>query len=189
MARSKPIAKERGTDYLRKALYPEGPSNVGEPADVAKATTGVMTKVITLKDFDANALDMPVGQERNTRPRVLVLSNVPRLSDAQQEAITTFLDAGGGVLVTLGERIESKHYNADLYKNGKGWLPAHLEDFAGDENQPEKSPGPLMSSLFHPAVQLFRDVPEYLFSASALPALVEGDDARPQYRRRSLRSP
>jgi hypothetical protein len=140
--------KQRGTDFLRDALSP-----------ARDLTPAVLVKVVSINDFDADALNNPVGKEPHTRPRVLVLSNVARLSDAQQDAIGNFLAGGGGVLVTLGERVDARHYNDDLYRNGQGWLPARLEDLAGDEAHPEKAVAPLASSLFHPAVDIFRDVP------------------------------
>jgi len=140
--------KQRGTDFLRDALAP-----------ARDLTPAVLVKVVRISNFDADDLSAPVGKEPHTRPRVLILSNVARLSGAQQEAVTNFLTGGGGVLVTLGGRVDAKHYNDDLYRNGQGWLPARLEDVAGDEAHPEKAVAPLASSLFHPAVDIFRDVP------------------------------
>jgi hypothetical protein len=144
----KPDAKQRGSDFLRDALSP-----------ARDLTPAVVARVVPINEFDADALHAPVGKEPNSRPRVLILCNVARLSEAQQEAVSNFLVAGGGVLVTLGERVDANHYNGDLYRGGQGWLPARLEDTAGDEAQPEKAVAPLASSLFHPAVELFRDVP------------------------------
>jgi hypothetical protein len=144
----RPGVKQRGTDFLRDALSP-----------ARDLTPAVAAKVVAVDEFDADALNLPVSKEPNSRPRVLILSNVARLSDAQQEAVVNFLAGGGGVLVTLGERVDPKHYNEDLYRGGQGWLPARLEDITGDEAHPEKSVAPLASSLFHPAVELFREVP------------------------------
>src|SRR5262249_36600959 len=141
-------AKQRGSDFLRDALSP-----------ARDLTPAVLVKVVPITTFDADDLTLPVNKEPHTRPRVLILSNVARLSESQQEVITNFLAGGGGVLVTLGERVDPKHYNEDLYRGGQGWLPARLEDLAGDEAHPEKAAAPLVSSLFHPAVELFRDVP------------------------------
>jgi hypothetical protein len=140
--------KQRGSDFLRDALSP-----------ARDLTPAVLARVVPVNEFDADSLTAPVGKEPNTRPRVLILSNVARLSEAQQEVVGNFLAGGGGVLVTLGERVDPNHYNAELFRSGQGWLPARLEDIAGDEDHPEKAATPLASSLFHPAVELFRDVP------------------------------
>src|SRR5207237_7749343 len=93
-----------------------------------------------------------------TKPRVLVLSNVPKLTPHQQEGIAQFLAAGGGVLVTLGDRVDAQHYNEDLFRGGQGWLPARLDDVAGNEAEVARAPAPLASSFFHPALELFREV-------------------------------
>jgi hypothetical protein len=140
--------KQRGSDFLRDALSP-----------ARDLTPAVLVRVVAINDFGADDLSTAVGKEPHTRPRVLILSNVAKLSEAQQEAVSNFLAGGGGVLVTLGERVEARHYNDELYRGGQGWLPARLEEIAGDEGHPEKAAAPLTSSLFHPAVELFRDVP------------------------------
>jgi hypothetical protein len=89
---------------------------------------------------------------------VLVLSNVARLTPQQQEGVAQFLGAGGGVLVTLGDRVDAQHYNEQLFRAGEGWLPARLDDVAGDEADLAHAPAPLPSSFFHPALDLFREV-------------------------------
>jgi hypothetical protein len=89
---------------------------------------------------------------------VLVLSNVARLTPQQQEGVAQFLGTGGGVLVTLGSRVEAQQYNEQLFRAGEGWLPARLDDMAGDEADLAHAPAPLPSSFFHPALDLFREV-------------------------------
>src|SRR5262249_6530517 len=100
----------------------------------------------------------PGEEARPVRPRVLILCNVASLTEKQQEAVTEFLGAGGGVLVTLGDRVDAAGYNEQLFKSGQGWLPARLEEVAGDETNLATAPSPLPSSFFHPALDLFRDV-------------------------------
>ncbi len=138
----------RGTDFLRDALAP------------ARDLTPVMlARSASFEEFGADLLNADVGKDVGTKPRVLVLADVPRLTAEQQEAVASFLAGGGGLLVTLGERVDAKHYNEELYRGGQGWLPARLDEIAGDETQPGKAPAPLPSSFFHPALDLFRDVP------------------------------
>lgn len=145
--------RRRGTDFLRDALAP------------ARDLTPVVTaRVVPIQEFTPELLtDMkptprPGEEVKPTRPRVLILSNVAMLTEKQQEAVTEFLASGGGVLVTLGERVDAAHYNELLFKDGQGWLPARLEDVAGDETKLATAPSPLPSSFFHPALDLFRDV-------------------------------
>jgi hypothetical protein len=143
---TRPVPKTRGTDFLRDALSP-----ARDPAPVVRA------RVVPIQDFDPALLRAEGAKEPGGKPRVLVLSNVPRLTLEQQEAVAQFLAEGGGVLVTLGERVEADHYNTQLYRDGQGWLPARLETVAGDEAQPEKAASPSPASFFHPAVDLFRE--------------------------------
>jgi hypothetical protein len=69
-----------------------------------------------------------------------------------------FLAGGGGVLVTLGERVEATPYNEQLYREGEGWLPCRLDEIEGQENQPEAAVRPAPGST-HPSLELFRDMP------------------------------
>ncbi len=139
--------RDRGADFLRDALAP------------ARDTTPVvLARVVPLQDFRPELLTRDLGKEPGTKPRVLVLSNVARLTPRQVDAIGKFAADGGGVLVTLGERVDAAHYNELLHRGGEGWLPAHLEDAQGDELEKNRAVSPLASSFFHPALELFREV-------------------------------
>lgn len=139
--------KSRGTDFLRDALAP-----------ARDLTPVVFAKVVPIQEFDPGLLTRDLGKP-GSKPRVLVLSNVPRLKPDQQEAVAQFLASGGGLLVTLGARVDAPAYNDQLHRGGQGWLPARLDELAGDEAQPERAASPLPSSFFHPALDLFREVP------------------------------
>jgi hypothetical protein len=112
--------------------------------------------VVSPVEFDPALLTQDLDKEAGTKPRVLILCSVARLRSRQQQAVTQFLHNGGGVLVTLGERVDGRYYNEQLYRGGDGWLPARLETLAGNENKPERAVTPLTSSFFHPALELFR---------------------------------
>jgi hypothetical protein len=143
----RPAPRHRGTDFLRDALAP-----------ARDRTPVVLARVVPVQEFEPGLLAGDLGKGPGTRPRVLILSNVARLTAAQQEAVSQFLSSGGGVLVTLGDHVDRAHYNDQLFRGGEGWLPAHLEEQAGDENDLAHAPAPLPSSFFHPALELFREV-------------------------------
>ena len=105
-------------DFLRDALSP-----------AIDPTPEVRIQVVSAKDLDATLLgqDLPLSDSR--KPRVLILADVPRLSETQQAAVREYLDSGGGLLVTLGSQVDEKFYNEQLSKNG-GWLPAQLQEIA-----------------------------------------------------------
>lgn len=71
--------------------------------------------------------------------QVIVLANVPRLTDAQSDALAEFVDSGGGLGITLGDQIDSAFYNDRLFNRGRGLLPAWLESIEtppADEDAP-----------------------------------------------------
>lgn len=55
---------------------------------------------------------------------VIVVGNVPQVTETQAAALTDFVNSGGGVLFALGDRVEAINYNNLLFKNGTGILPA-----------------------------------------------------------------
>lgn len=146
----RPNPTRRGTDFLHKAL---AAAPDGKPAVL------LPEKDVPIRDFDPALLTREIGAGPGTSPRVLVLSNVERLTPAQREAVARFLTGGGGVLVTLGERVDARHYNEQLYRGGEGWLPARLDETAGNETRPEDAARPLPVSFSHPALELFRAAP------------------------------
>jgi hypothetical protein len=132
----------RNTDFLRDALSP-----ARDTSPVVKAT------VVGLPDF------APALLSADPKPRVLILHDVGRLEAPQLDAIGTFLGEGGGVLVTLGARVESDWYNDRLYRGGEGWLPARVESLEGDEKKVDEAMRPDPPTFTHPALELFRGIP------------------------------
>jgi hypothetical protein len=140
-----PDASRRGTDFLRDALSPARDSH---PA--------VRAQVVSVVNFTPEQL----AGESSARPRVLVLANVAKLTPPQVEAVEGFLADGGGVLVTLGNRVDKDYYNTSLYRDDKGWLPAQLADVDRDLSRTGDAaarPEPALTS--HPALELFREAP------------------------------
>lgn len=145
--------RERGADFLLNALAPS-----------RDTTPVVVAKVVPIQDFRPEMLTQDIappnaaaGPRESTKPRVLILSNVARFTTEQEEAIKRFLADGGGVLVTLGERVDAKFYNDNLHRAGQGWLPAKLDDAVGDENDGAKAVAPQAATFFHRALEMFRD--------------------------------
>jgi hypothetical protein len=146
----------RGAEFLRDALAP--------PLD---PTPSFLIKIVPPGDFVPDMLTKPLAREATTVPRVLILANVPTIRADQGQAIEAFLNAGGGVLVTLGQRAESGNYNEEHYRDGRGWLPARLIDPVGDENDLAKAPRPVSASLESSAFELFKSEDPGTFAGSA----------------------
>lgn len=137
----------RGSYFLQAALSP-----AGDP------TPSILARSVPITTFAPEDLGENVDKDRPaSRPRVLILQNVARLSALQQQAVNTFLSEGGSVLVTLGERVDANYYNEQLFKGGEGWLPAKLEEKSGSELEEDKAVSVLLTSFYHPALEPFRD--------------------------------
>jgi hypothetical protein len=143
--------KRRGADFLRDALSP-----------AIDPTPEVRVQVVPIQEFDGVALgrDLPPGDSR--KPRVLILADIPRLSDAQQAAVREYLDSGGGLLVTLGSQVDEKFYNQliSMPEHGNprgGWLPAQLEQII--EAQPGHPAHLREAGLSHPVLERFHTDP------------------------------
>jgi len=106
------------TDFLRAALAP-----TGDDTPQVKAT------VVTPDAFKTATVQ---------NQSVLVLANVERLDLDQAAAVARLLDAGGGVLVAPGDRVDAAHWNTFP------WMPAKLGDRTGDfaARKPVAHPAP-----------------------------------------------
>jgi hypothetical protein len=80
------------TYYISRALSPEGGGN------------------LSLVDIGEGAL----GRESLSGLDMLVMSNVARLTPLEIDALSDYLSAGGGLLVFLGNRVDTGDYNRNL---------------------------------------------------------------------------
>lgn len=101
--------------------------------------------------------DMLFDGARN-RHRVVVLGDLPGMTDAQAQGIERFLRQGGSVLVGLGPRSlkHQKFYNA-LHQEGLGWFPLKIEGSKREEGKLEQAARITASGPAHPALDYFRD--------------------------------
>ena len=95
------------TFFLSRALNPTG--------DLANSV--LLPEVIL-----AGAL----GQADPEGYQVLVLANVPELSAAFAARLASFVEAGGGVLLALGDRVDPEEYNRVLWRGAVPLLPGPL---------------------------------------------------------------
>jgi hypothetical protein len=137
--------KSRGADFLRDALAP------------AKDTTpSFVVRVVSIADFSP-ALFASDVKGTGTPPRVVVFANVDKLSKAQTDAIEKFLNDGGSVLLTLGDRCRADAYNRDVFKAGQGWLPARLIAEVGNADKIDDAPRPQPAGFTHPMMEMFKE--------------------------------
>jgi hypothetical protein len=139
-------ARHPSSSFLRDALAP-----------IRDPNPGFLLRTIPVAEFVTSLLQRPLGADPNTVPQVVILSNPGRLTADQAKGIEEFLQEGGGVLVTLGDRADARQLNDVLFRDGKGWLPAKLLDIVGDEKDLEKAAQIVPQSLEHPALELFKE--------------------------------
>ncbi len=58
----------------------------------------------------------------------VVIANVYRVSEPAAQRLEQFTRRGGGVIFFLGDQVDPGLYNATLYRDGRGLLPAMLEE-------------------------------------------------------------
>ncbi|MEM7165015.1 MAG: BatA domain-containing protein [Planctomycetota bacterium] len=66
---------------------------------------------------------------------VLVLTNVPALSQVQTQMIEEFLEDGGGVLAFVGDQLDPASYSRNAYREGQGWFPFDPANHRRDKEQ------------------------------------------------------
>jgi hypothetical protein len=141
-------SRPRGGHFLNVALGPQG-----DEAPVARV------HLVSAREFNESHLrgeKESKGKNGDGRPQVLVLCNVPDLSEEQARAVEQFLREGGGVLVALGDKVEKETYNRLLYRDGRGWLPARLDQPVGEGGAITRAARPLRETFFHPSLEMFR---------------------------------
>lgn len=131
-------------DFLRAALAP-----TGDPSPLVRAST------VTAREFKADDLK---GK------RVAVLANVDRLGPELSAALGAFVEAGGGLLIAPGDRIDADAWND---KGTRAWLPARLGPIKGD---PAKK-----TAVAHPAPRTFDGPALGPLGKGDAPALGEAD--------------
>jgi hypothetical protein len=107
----KDSAKEGETFYFVSALDP------GRQGDVFSVD------VKTVELFNAEGLD---GYD------FLVLANVQSLTSDRIEKVENFVRRGGGLFLTLGNRVDKVSFNEYFWKKGGGLSPAQLEEISGE---------------------------------------------------------
>ncbi|MEK7334214.1 MAG: hypothetical protein AAB222_02695, partial [Candidatus Binatota bacterium] len=87
--------------------------------------------------------------------QALLLCNVPVIPDAFLPRLRNYLQKGGGLLLFLGERIQTDDYNTKLFQSSPSILPARIREKRNlSEAAGEKIEG---ADTAHPALQGFAD--------------------------------
>jgi hypothetical protein len=136
----------RGSDFIRYAI---APAHHPQPS--------FLVQTISVQELASTSLHNPVTRDQWSVPRVLILQNVPMLSEAQHKSVEEFLNRGGGVLVALGQRCQPETWNANGYREGQGWLPARIVAAAGDETDAAKDLHPAAEGIDKSFLEMFKE--------------------------------
>ncbi len=120
-------------DLLVTALRPEGDVFSGNQVDI----------------IEESQLD----DARFNDYHLVILCNLYRVSELAADALHRYVHAGGGLAIFLGDQVgDPVIYNAALFRDGQGLLPASLQTIV---RAPE--PGALLAGadFLHPVVRVF----------------------------------
>lgn len=135
------------TGPIRKMLDPREDQRHGFKCD-----TRVGVDMLTVDEITEGSFDC------------IVLANVNEIPEDKAQALYKYVYSGGGLFITLGDKIITESYNKDLYANGKGILPVQLTKTEG------QVPFQRGNSIFrfnrmksdHPVFKEFVDMPSNL---------------------------
>ncbi len=142
---SQPLKGE--TDFLSIALTPYTFGRV-------KLSDLVETQTIEAKE---------INEELLKTARVIVLANVSKLDDETLELMTNFVNEGGALFVTSGNRIDLTWYRERMYAQGTGLLPLPYGATVGQSEEVSnpssegKSSRIVAQHFSHPAMEFFNE--------------------------------
>jgi hypothetical protein len=129
--------------YVRTVLAPATAENEWKGA----------TRPEVIPEADLAAKDL-------SRYDCVFLCNVALVTPTEAALLQSYVEAGGGLIVAVGDRVSAENYNTLLYRDGKGVLPARLGDRVGDAA--DRTRGGFTfdaQDLSHPVLAPFRGNP------------------------------
>jgi hypothetical protein len=88
---------------------------------------------------------------------VVVLANVPKLSDVQVNLLTEYVRSGGSLLIFVGNKINVDWYNQSLSSGAGSLLPMQIEALDRGLEADEESSRIVAQHFEHPALGVFND--------------------------------
>jgi uncharacterized membrane protein len=119
---------------------------------IISSTGAAVSGPVTPEMFTADDLD---------KHDFLVLCNVQSLSQDKVTKIEDYVRRGGGLLVTMGDRVDRNAWNEMLFRDGQGVLPGRLAEVGGTppEIQPRVAYHIKQYNGRHPGFRTFRNGP------------------------------
>ena len=106
--------RETATFYLEQVLGPPPGNTSGHS----------VTESQVIADGELAAVDL-------SRYDCVFLCDVALVTEQEAILLQRYVEAGGGLVICLGDRVQSANYNQTLFADGQGLLPAKLLDTNG----------------------------------------------------------
>ncbi|WP_166820428.1 BatA domain-containing protein [Thalassoroseus pseudoceratinae] len=106
--------RETATFYLQQVLQSSPETAIGMNA----------TATQVIGDGELAAVDL-------SRYDCVFLCDVALITEQEATLLSRFVEAGGGLVICLGDRVQAANYNQTLFADGQGLLPAKLLETAG----------------------------------------------------------
>lgn len=135
---SEPLKSE--TDFLAVALTPFTFGRV-------KLSDLIETRLVSAGKLTEEAI---------SDARVVILANVPKLSDAQVKLLVDYVEGGGSLLIFVGNKVDIDWYNQRLF-SGAGLLPMRIGALGGGQPEEKESSRIVAEHFDHPALEVFND--------------------------------
>jgi hypothetical protein len=169
-ASDKPLMSE--TDFLNIALQPYAAARRG----------GKLTDLVEAKRVKAEQFNPAMLADR----KAVVLANVERLHDAQLAGLRQFVEAGGGLMIFPGNKIDLKWYGGVMSDAERGLAVMRFERIIESGEAAGRGPAAIVDQHFdHPALSGFNDKSQSVFEEAAVrtwyrmvPVQEGGDGAR-----------
>ena len=91
----------------------------------------------------------------------IILCNIRLFTPEEVAVLKPYVEAGGGLVIGLGDKVQFQNYNQLLYDEGNGLLPVKLKPAVGDADNPD--PAKIYSfdpaDLKHPIVNQYEGNP------------------------------
>ncbi|MGV3720822.1 MAG: BatA domain-containing protein [Actinomycetota bacterium] len=146
----------RVRDSVRVLVLNGKPDSVIPQNDAAFFLQMALSPPAAMPGAEASALEPRVlnqsgfGNMNVREYDVLALSNVSNLSESDRRLLAEFVQNGGGVMIFLGDRVNSSLYNRDLFDGKPSLLPARITTLESAKATLDPA------SLDHPALQRFK---------------------------------
>jgi uncharacterized membrane protein len=112
-----------------------------------------------------------------TKYPLVILANVEGLPDPALERLERFVDRGGSLLITLGEKVNANFYNQKMLGSGRlngGLLPGPFLGLEGNPAGPDNFTFISQVDYDHPALAAFQD-PKFTLAGVTFKALWKAD--------------